>query len=79
MISPKPSTSPTPKAINNDRFPGLLPVPYSYVFLNFIDFNRNVLIIVIILFLIYFMTCKVALHVAKKSVTCYLLFAISPH
>ena len=79
MISPKPSTSPPPKAINNDRFPGLLPVPYSYVFLNFIDFNRNVLIIVIILFLIYFMTCKVALHVAKKSVTCYLLFAISPH
>ena len=31
MISPKPSTSPTPKAINNDRSPGLLPVPYSYV------------------------------------------------
>ena len=41
MISPKPPTSPTPKAINNERCPGLLPVPYSYVFLNFIDFNRT--------------------------------------
>ena len=55
------------------------PCNILYVFLNFIDFNRNVLIIVIILFLIYFMTCKVALHVAKKSVTCYVLFAIRTH